>query len=265
MAMFMASEKFLAKYLDGRYQEGGTPEVVKRLAEITVDPKTVTAAKKVDAAAVGAPKPAVDLKPSTGKYQVTVAMGGQQMKMALTTTIKEENGAWSAVDAIESPMGLVNDSAVIEKRTLIARGRKMQQGPVKLDVAYSDAKATGSLSMNGQDKPIAVDTGGPIFGEGPGAPQSIGCLPLTDGYTTAYRNFDNQKMAAKLMQLKVAGSESVSVPAGKFDAFKVEVTSADGGSDSLTVWIAKDTRVPVKIAAVLPAMGGATMTAELLP
>src|SRR5205085_7439241 len=37
MAMFMATEKFLAKYLDGRYQEGGTPEVVKRLAEITVD------------------------------------------------------------------------------------------------------------------------------------------------------------------------------------------------------------------------------------
>jgi dipeptidyl aminopeptidase/acylaminoacyl peptidase len=265
MAMFMASEKFLAKYLDGRYQEGGTPEVVKRLAEITVDPKTVTAAKKVDAVAVGAPKPVVDLKPSTGKYQVTVAMGGQQMKMALTTTIKEENGAWSAVDVIESPMGPVNDHAVIEKGTLITRGRKMQQGPVKLDVAYSDAKATGSFSMNGQDKPIAVDTGGPIFGEGPGAPQSIGCLPLADGYTTAYRNFDNQKMASKLMQLKVAGSESVTVPAGKFDAFKVEVTPADGGSDSLTVWIAKDTRVPVKIAAVLPAMGGATMTAELLP
>src|ERR1041384_5293794 len=28
MAMFMAAEKFLAKYLDGRNQAGGTPEVV---------------------------------------------------------------------------------------------------------------------------------------------------------------------------------------------------------------------------------------------
>ena len=56
MAMFMAAEKFLAKYLDGRYQEGGTPEVVARLKEITVDPKTVMLAKKVDAAAVGVPK-----------------------------------------------------------------------------------------------------------------------------------------------------------------------------------------------------------------
>src|SRR5207237_7893484 len=33
-AMYMAAEKFLAKHLDGRYQQGGTPEVTKRLAEI---------------------------------------------------------------------------------------------------------------------------------------------------------------------------------------------------------------------------------------
>jgi dipeptidyl aminopeptidase/acylaminoacyl peptidase len=41
MAMIMASEKFLAGRLGGRYQEGGTPEVTARLKEITVDPKTV--------------------------------------------------------------------------------------------------------------------------------------------------------------------------------------------------------------------------------
>ena len=68
MAMFMASEKFLAKHLDGRYQESGTPEVVKRLAEITVDPKTVVLSKKVDATSVGVPKPATDLKPGMRKY-----------------------------------------------------------------------------------------------------------------------------------------------------------------------------------------------------
>lgn len=45
MAMFAAGEKFLAKYLGGRYQESMTPEVAKRLAEITVDPKNVTLVK----------------------------------------------------------------------------------------------------------------------------------------------------------------------------------------------------------------------------
>ena len=61
MAMFMAAEKFLAKYLGGRAQEGGTPEAVARLKEITVDPKTVVLAKKVDASTVGLPKTAMDL------------------------------------------------------------------------------------------------------------------------------------------------------------------------------------------------------------
>ncbi|HWW76950.1 MAG TPA: S9 family peptidase, partial [Pyrinomonadaceae bacterium] len=40
VAMMAMTEKFLAKYLGGRYQEP-TPEASKRLQEITVDPKTV--------------------------------------------------------------------------------------------------------------------------------------------------------------------------------------------------------------------------------
>lgn len=44
LAMIAAAEKFLAQYLGGRYQESMTPAVAQRLAEITVDPKTVTLA-----------------------------------------------------------------------------------------------------------------------------------------------------------------------------------------------------------------------------
>ena len=57
MAMFMASEKFLARHLGGRCQEDGTPETVERLREITVDPKTVVLTKQVDPSTVGAPQP----------------------------------------------------------------------------------------------------------------------------------------------------------------------------------------------------------------
>src|SRR5215468_4199540 len=69
MASLMATERFFAKYLAGRHQEGGTPEVTARLREITVDPKTVVLAKKVDAGAVGLPKLAMDPKPVTNKYK----------------------------------------------------------------------------------------------------------------------------------------------------------------------------------------------------
>jgi hypothetical protein len=41
MAVWVMAEKFLATHLGGRHQEAMSPEVAKRLQEITVNPKTV--------------------------------------------------------------------------------------------------------------------------------------------------------------------------------------------------------------------------------
>ena len=149
------------------------------------------------------------------------------------------------------------------KATLILRKRNVTQGPVVIDLDFSGDKATGKMSMNGQDKPIAVDLGGALFADGAGADQVIACLPLAAGYTTTFRNFDIQTQKVKLLQLNVAGEESVTVPAGKFDAYQVEITSADGGSDKKTVWVAKDAHKVVKGSTVVAAMGGAVVTEEL--
>jgi hypothetical protein len=265
MAMFMATEKFLAKYLDGRYQQDGTPEVVERLKEITVDPKTVTVAKKVDATQVGAPQPATELKAGNYHYDGKIEMGGQHIALKVSTAIQEENGAWTATAAMDTPMGQITDTATLDKTNLTLRKRTVKQGPMSIDLDFSGDKAQGTMSMNGQEHSISVDLGGPLFADSNAAQQAIGCLPLADGYTTAFRNFDLTKQKVKLMELKVAGSESVTVPAGTFDSFKVEVASADGGTDKSTIWFAKDSRKLVKMSAVLSEMGGATLTTELLP
>jgi dipeptidyl aminopeptidase/acylaminoacyl peptidase len=263
MAMFAAAEKFLAHFLGGRYQEGGTDEVVARLKEITVDPKTVVLAKKVDAAAVGVPELAFPLQPGAYQYKASLQMGGQNMALNYSTTIREEDAAWKATDTVSTPMGEVVDSATLDKKTLVMLKRAAKQGPVTLDFAIQDNKAAGNRSMNGQDRAISIDLGGPLFADAAGAPQVIACLPLADGYSTTFRNLDVMKEKVKLMQLRVAGAESVTVPAGTFDAFKVEITPADGGAGKVTVWIAKESRKAVKVSAVMPEMGGATMTAEL--
>ena len=94
---------------------------------------------------------------------------------------------------------------------------------------------------------------------------AIACLPLAAGYEASNRNFDVQKQKVKLMQLRVTGTESAQVPAGRFDAFKVEITSAEGGADKVTLWVAKDSRKPVKMSTVLAEMGGAKLTTEMVP
>jgi hypothetical protein len=184
--------------------------------------------------------------------------------LKLSTTIKEENGAWTATDVMESPMGQATDVSTLEKGTLLLKSREAKQGPATITLKIIGNKAEGSMSMGGQDKPISQDLGGPLFADAAGAPQSIASLPLADGYTATFRNFDLQKQKVKLMQLKVTGSESVTVPAGTFDAYKVELSSADGGADKTTLWIAKESRSAVKIAAVMSSMGGAVLTAELV-
>ncbi len=263
MAALMATERFLAKYLGGRYQEGGTPEVVARLKEVTVDPKTVVLAKKVDPNSVGAPKPAVDLQPGTYKYKATVAAGGQTIPLSVSTVITEDGGAWTATDVVDTPNGTVTQVSTLEKGTLIERKVSVKQGPVAVDINFAGGKAAGNMSMNGQDRAISVDLGGPLFADAAGAKQAISCLPLAEGYSTTYRNFDILKQKVKLMQLKVSGVEKVTVPAGTFDAYKVEISSGDG--DTETLWIAQDSRKAVKESAVVASMGGAVITQELLP
>lgn len=264
LAMFMASEKFFAQHLGGRYQEGGTTEEVARLKDLTVDPKTVVLAKKIDAGAVGVPQPATELQPGTYNYQVKLEMGGQQMNLKLSTAIQESAGSIVAVDSMDTPQGTVTDTATLEKGSLLLLKRSVKQGPVAIDLDFAGNKAAGKMSMNGQDRPVAVDLGGPLFADAAGSDQVIACLPLAEGYSTTFRNFDVQTQKVKLLQLTVAGKEEVKVPAGTFSALRVEVSSADGGADKKTVWVAGDTHKVVKVSAVLASMGGAVLTEELV-
>jgi dipeptidyl aminopeptidase/acylaminoacyl peptidase len=264
MAMFMAVERFLARHLDGRYQEGGTPEAVARLKEITVDPSTVVLKKAVDAAAVGAPKPAVDLTDGSWNYSAKIAMGGQEIPVKYNVTIKDTAEGWQVADTMETPMGPAVDSAVLAKGSLVLRSRNIKQGPMSIVTTVEGNKVTGKMSMNGKDQDVSADAEGPLFADAAGAWHSVASLPLADGYTTSYRNFDLQKQKVKINELKVNGTERITVPAGLFDTWKVEVASTDG-ADKTTYWISKEGRKPVKVSAVLGSMGGAILTAELLP
>lgn len=265
MAMFASAEKFLAKYLGGRYQESMTPEVGARLKEITVDVKTVSLPKKTEVVSASAPKPAADLHAGTTNYKASIAMGAQSMQLTVKVEIKDAGASWTVNETAVLPQGTVLDTSTIEKGTLIVTHRSITQGPVVIEIDFKDNKATGTMNMGGQPRPIAVDLGGAIFADGGGAYDVIAALPLADGYSVSFRNLDVEKQKVTIKNLKVLGSESVTVAAGTFDAYKVEIVSADDDADKTILWIAKDSRKVVKISAVLSSMGGAILTSEMVP
>jgi hypothetical protein len=157
----------------------------------------------------------------------------------------------------------IKDEAVIEKGTLLLKRRAIKQGPVEINMEVKGNIVTGTMGMGGQPKPINVDAGGKLFADGAGANDVIAALPLAEGYTTTFRNLDVNKQKPSLKQLKVVGVERVTVAAGTFDAYKIELTSAEGEPGKTTLWVAKDSRKVVKISAVLPQANGAVMTVEM--
>ena len=263
MALWAASEKFFAKHLGGRFQRDMTPEVAKRLAEITVDPKTVVLTKS-DAGAVGTPKPTGTLAAGVANYQGTIQHDGQTDPLELTRTVKEEGDTWVVSDAVQMPMEAV-DTTILDKTTLVLRKRSIRQGPNAVELSFDGGKASGTITSAGGDpEPIAVDLGGELFADGAGADAALALLPLAEGYTVAYRNLDLMRLKVALKRLKVVGRENVTVPAGTFAAWKAEITSADGDPGQLTLWIATDSHRVVKTSAKAP-MGGAVVTTELQP
>lgn len=264
MAMFASAEKFLAKYLGGRYQESMTPEVSQRLNEINVDVKTVAMPKAMTASA-GDPKPEVDLRPGTSNYKASINFGGQEIPLTLKTDIKEENGAWTVNETAQTPQGEMSDSSTIEKGSLLLKHRVIKQGPMTIDMNVAPNKLTGSSTMNGQTTAIDADPGGALFADGAGTFEVIASLPLANGYSLSFRNWDLEKRKPQIKQLKVLATESVTVPAGTFDAYKVEIVAADNDADKQTVWIDKASRKVLKISAVLPSLNGAILTSELTP
>jgi hypothetical protein len=227
---------------------------------------------------VDSPRPAVNPAAGTWKYKDTdVVRDNLTLHSTYSVTVKDDGGVWTVTTAMEFPEGLVTGVSTLEKGTLLLRKESFTHflhpdqpwKPIAINLDFIANRISGTMKyVDAPDKPVTVDSGGPLFA----APNGwIGCLPLADGYSTTFRYFDIERFAhdpqasnkIKLVQLKVVGMERVTVSAGTFDSYKVEMISANGGPNKSTIWIAKHSRMPVKISAVDELYG--VSTTELVP
>jgi dipeptidyl aminopeptidase/acylaminoacyl peptidase len=178
MAMYAAIEKFLWKHVGTRYQESLPREVSTRLREITVDPATVKLTKPVDSTSVTMPVVSQPLEIAPATYNVTIALNGQSMKMESTSTVTDAGGTLTVTETMKTPQGDASDVSAIDKTTLAVRTREIKQGPMSVTLAFDGGKATGTAAMGGPAQPISMDTGGPLFADGPAAFRSVAALPL---------------------------------------------------------------------------------------
>lgn len=142
MAMFAAGEKFLAKYLGGRYQETMTPEVMKRLGEITVDPKNVVLIQKTDMSSA----PGANVG---GKWSWLVEAPGQQVELAVD--LKQEGSIFAGTSVSAIGNAIIDNGKVNGKSFTALLKAEIQGNPTEFIVegTVDGDKIVGTISGGG--------------------------------------------------------------------------------------------------------------------
>ena len=247
-----------------------TPEVAARLKEITVDPKTVVLAKKVDAAAVGAPKPAV--RPRRGNRRATRARSRSAARRCPMSITQHDQGrgrrpGWSPSTAktADGRRGRRHDA---RQGTLVSRKRIDQAGPVddrrsRSRAARPPAPSPWAASPSRCRWTSAAPSSPTASGGGDVARRACR-WPTATRRPTATSTCSKQKVALK--QVKVVGTEDVTVPAGHVPGLEGRDQLGRGRARHARRSGSRRTRRKVvKTTATLPSMGGAVVTSELQP
>ncbi|MFZ2489926.1 MAG: alpha/beta fold hydrolase [Thermoanaerobaculia bacterium] len=272
IAMFAGIEQFLAKHLSGRHQAGMPDDIRAKLTAITVDPAKVEAPKiasGLDAAKV-APLPVIDasrIAPATLTYKTKLNLpGGREMELDLTTVYARDGAGWTITSTAKSPMGDGTDAWLLGP-SLRPVSRSAKQGPATIEMKYDDRSVTGEIVAGPQKIPVKIELEAPAFGDQVAAEAAILAMPLATGYRTTFRSSEiGMQQRARFFSLAVEGEESVTVPAGTFQTYRVRLEPLDNEPGGTTMWVTRDTpRVTVKSESKLPPMmGGGTSVTELV-
>ena len=272
IAFYTAQEKFFARHLGGRVQESIPPDIQKKLDALTVDIKTVTLPKK--STGLVAPS-AVSLfngslvKAGSASYATKVTVMGREITMSTKRTLSStETGGkriWRLIEDLSGMMGSASDTLDLDAASLLPVRRSAKQGTAIVEIVFTPDAVEGKILAGPQTLPINAKLSAPVLSDGVGTEIPVCTLPLAEGFSATIDVFNVMQGKARQMTIRVTATEKVTVDAGTFDAYKVELTPTDGESGWTKYWIRKVDRVTVKSETQLPAqMGGAIAVSELM-
>ena len=238
LAFSTAMEAFLATHLGGRYQADAADRVRTRLAEITVNPDSVTMPDTSATAEAAPDAPSgialldgSKMEAATLAYDVAVKMRGRSVDLSSTRTIQptstEGRPTWTVVSKTNTPQATVTDSLIVDRSTLRPVSRH-QRGPVTMDITFTDTSAAGTISVRGRSTSISKGFDAPTLAGGSHDLIALGTMPLTPGFSTALQVFSSQQQQVRTAHFAVTGTTTVETPAGSFAAYVVDVTVGSG-------------------------------------
>lgn len=233
---------------------------------------SATPASGLDAAKI-APLPPVDadrLALGAATYGSRFTTQGQEIEMTAVRTLERVEDQGEAVlritDTVEGPMS-GEDLYILQADSLRPVSRHAEQGPATIEIDYGSREVTGTLTVPGQEIPVEVELEAPVFGDSSALDTAITALPLDEGYRTTVRSVEiGVQQRVRVWSVEVESVESVEVPAGSFETFRVALEPLDGEPGGRTLWITEETprRVVEAESELPPQAGGGTAVTELV-
>ncbi|HKL62572.1 MAG TPA: hypothetical protein VJ883_04340, partial [Woeseiaceae bacterium] len=195
----------------------------------------------------------------------TLTMSGQETELASSREISIIDGRVRILSTSQGPMGSATDTYVLDADSMLPESRSVEQGPATIEVDYGSDEVTGTISA-GQKIPVSVELEAPAFGADAALEAAIQAMPLQAGLRTTVRAIEiGMQQRVRYHSVAVESAETVAVPAGEFDTWKVTVEPIDDEGGGQVLWVRKEApRVLVKAETTLPTqMGAATVKSEL--
>lgn len=171
--------------------------------------------------------------PASARDSFDIVYQGQPIGSFIMAHSRTGDNVTLVTTASIAPMQMTAIDTVVFNATTLAPVLFMSsqsQGPMSIGgrVTVANGKATGTMQTMARTGPqtVGIDAAVPTGMAAEGADAIlIPTLDFSEGLTVNFQTFDGKSGKPKSYVLKVIGKESVTVPAGTFEAWKTEVTS----------------------------------------
>jgi hypothetical protein len=157
-----------------------------------------------------------------------------------TERLRREGNDWIATSTVESPMMQQQSEVRFGATDFAPRAVRLSggQGPaqmqVNLEVAGDRVRGRAELPPQaGGARDIDVEAVGGMLLPGMD-PHVLAAAPLREGYSVSLPVFNAMGGGVTNVTYRVAGAEEVTVPAGAFPAYRIELS---GAPQPMTVWV----------------------------
>ncbi len=185
---------------------------------------------------------------ATGEFRYTTSLviGETELEIVSTRRIGHEaDEQGEEILTIETTtrtgMGDTVERLELDAVSLLMKKQRVDQGDSTMSADYTESQVTGLIRAAGQIVPIDLQLETPAYGGEAALEAVLTALPLASGYRTQLRAMEiDVEQLVRRFAVVVENRETIEVPAGEFDTWRLRLDALDGLGGSQVLWIGVD-------------------------